>query len=146
MEDLRWSGHRMGSGQMEHVAMRFVVPDEENKKKGKRTNGERAMAYWDRVLPELPALFKSGDPQQYKKALSIYRGEGEEKSSHVMRFGDELDWMIQRLRRMVREIRHKAGTFDTADPEVARFCAEARSRCRLVLRKGHKREWFGGGP
>jgi hypothetical protein len=132
--------------EMERAKSRYVVPSDKKNAKGnmtgRRGTGDEAMAYWDSVMPKVQEHLKSGDPANYRRAHNILSGRAPDglKGAHTNACGDEIDWMVVRLRRMVREIRHKAGSMDTSDPEVARFCAKVREQCRLILRNRHSRE------
>jgi hypothetical protein len=114
---------------------RFMVPGKE------RVSGDEALAYWNEAIPRAIEHFKSGDVARYEKGLRILAGaEAGKAGNGVNNCGDEIDWMVVRLRRMVREIRYRAGTVDTSDADVARFCAKVREQCRLILRNQHSRE------
>ena len=126
--------------EMEKGKMRFNIP------KKKRATGDEVLAYWNEAIPRATRHFGSGDVARYQQGLDILRGRetAYPASGGVNSCGDEIDWMVARLRRMVREIRHKAGTVDTNDPEVAAFCAKVRRQCHAVLRNKHARETWGG--
>jgi hypothetical protein len=132
--------------EVEREKSRYVVPSDKKDAKGRvvgrRGTGDEAMAYWDSVMPKVQELLKSADPANYRKAHNILSGRPPDglQGAHTNSCGDEIDWMVVRLRRMVREIRHRAGSMDTSNAEVARFCARVREQCRLILRNRHSRE------
>jgi hypothetical protein len=130
--------------EMEMVKGRFLIPSGEKDAKGRpkamRTTGDKALAYWDKRTQQLKEMHKTADTVEKLKNVRT----GEVPHSGFNSFGDEIDWMVARLRRMVREIRHRAGAVDTSDPDVARFCSKVRRQCQAVLRNKHARETWGG--
>lgn len=140
-DDLAGIARRI-EAEMELKKMRFVVPSAARPGKGERATGDQALAYWNDRLPAVVKMIESGDLAEYRKAGNTLAGSPPDgvAGAHTNLCGDEIDWMVVRLRRMVREIRHKAGTTDTNDAEVARFCAKVREQCHAILRNQHKRE------
>jgi hypothetical protein len=130
--------------EMEAVKGRYLIPGEEKDAKGRlkamRTTGDKALAYWDKRTQQLKERYRAA------KTVEDLKNVNEGAVPHVSfnGCGDEIDWMVARLRRMVREIRHRAGAVDTSDPEVAKFCSKVRRQCRAVLRNKHARETWGG--
>ena len=126
---------RQIEAEMETKKGRFIVLEGGKKVK---TTGEKCLAYWEKKTAELKEQCKNAKSAEDVKAIPL------RNSGSINNFGDEIDWMVARLRRMVREIRHRAGSVDTSDPDVARFCAKVRRQCQAILRNKHARETWGG--